>query len=150
MTCALSALRANKKLLKQNLSIFLDDPTMDWIIDSKPRQGGGDPEGGRSGGKGKGSAGNVSFLEDRMRVLHSKLEGVHPCDIMERELRSNTWKHIKENAKGCTAILDRARRSPDESAASQRGDASAGRGGAFNSGTADSKLLDVADQVFLL
>jgi len=150
MTCALSALRANKQLLKQNLSIFLDDPTMDWIIDSKPRQGGAGPEGGRSGGKGKGSAGNVSFLEDRMRVLDSKLEGAHPCDIMECELRSNTYEHIGKNVKGCTAILDRARRSPDESAASRSGDALAGRGRAFNSGTADAKMLDVADQVFLL
>jgi len=147
MTCVLSALRANKQLLKQNLSIFLDDPTMDWIIDSnKSRQGSGGAEGNMRGGKGEGSAGNVSFLQDRMKVLDDKLKGVHPCGIMERELQSNSCAHIKKNMKGLSAILERARTNPGESAS---GGSSTGRGGAFKSDTVELSLLDAADQVFL-
>jgi len=143
MTCVLSALRANKQLLKQNLSIFLDDPTMDWIIDSKHRQGGA--KGSENGGK-EGSAGDVSFLEERMKVLDSKLDGEHPCDIMKRELQSNTWEHVKRAHKGLNAILERARRSHSE-----KFSASAGCGGAFDSGGhyPGPKLLNVGDQVIL-
>jgi len=147
MTCVLSALRANKQLLKQNLSIFLDDPTMDWIIDSnKSRQGSGSAKGNTRGGKGKGSADSVSFLQDRMKALDDKLKGIHPCGIMECDLQSNSWAHIKENMKGLSAILERARRNPGESAS---GGSSTGRGRAFKSDTAELNLLDAADQVFL-
>ena len=131
MTCAMSALRANKHLLQQNLSIFLDDPTMDWIIDSKGRQGssgtseeqqhaaagagGSSKKRSRSGQPlaGQGSddeVGNkVVFLQRRMDVLESKLEGTHPCDVMLEEIGENKWEHVKGAKEGIHAILDRAR-----------------------------------------
>ena len=146
MACVLSALRANKQLLKQNLSIFLDDPTMDWIIDSKSRQGNGGAEGSRRGGKGKGSAQSVSFLQERMNVLESKLDGVHPCNIMECELQSNPFNHIKGNPQCLQAILKRARGNPGESAG---GGGFTRREGASKNDTVGSKMLDAADQVFL-
>ena len=122
MTSVVSALRDNRHLLKQNLSIFLDDPTMDWIVDNKGRQidegeqgqrEQGQSAGARARGQSKGAAGDGSFLRERMRVLDLKLAGSHPCDVMERDLQSSTWPHVSgpEPKKGISAILARARRS---------------------------------------
>lgn len=118
MTSVVSALRDNRHLLKQNLSIFLDDPTMDWIVDNnKKRQidegEQGQSAGARARGQSKGAAGDRSFLRERMRVLDLKLGGSHPCDVMEHDLQSSTWQHVSgpEPKKGISAILARARRS---------------------------------------
>ena len=115
MASVVSALRANKLLLKQNLKIFLDDPTMDWIADSKERfVNEGDGGEGASGGAGAGNqggraAGDQSFLRERMKVLDLKLDGVHPCDVMKRDMQSNKWDHIVASEQGIHAILGRAR-----------------------------------------
>mmetsp|Transcript_67358 Transcript_67358/g.109206 ORF Transcript_67358/g.109206 Transcript_67358/m.109206 type:complete len:100 (+) Transcript_67358:179-478(+) len=50
----------------------------------------------------------------------------------------------KKNMKGLSAILERARTNPGESAS---GGSSTGRGGAFKSDTVELSLLDAADQV---
>lgn len=117
MASVVSALRDNKLLLKQNLKIFLDDPTMDWIADSKGRAG-NEGDGGEGGGGGEGAGGqggradgDKGFLRERMKVLDLKLDGAHPCDVMKRDVKSNKWPHIVESEQGIRAILDRARQS---------------------------------------
>ena len=113
MTSVVSALRDNRRMLKQNLSIFLDDPTMDWIVDNKTRQiDVGDQAQGayaRGRSKSKGAAGDGSFLRERMRVLDDKLSGAHPCKVMQRDLQSSTWPHVsnREPQDGIRAILAR-------------------------------------------
>ena len=106
MTCAISALRANKQLLLQNLKIFLDDPTMDWILDTKARQG----ENGKAEHvEGRTDCFDGGFLKRRMAVLNAKLDGKHPADVMLDEMNDNQWTHIKKNMRGVKAILDRVR-----------------------------------------
>jgi DNA-dependent protein kinase catalytic subunit len=153
MTCVLSALRANKQMLIQNLSIFLDDPTMDWLVDSKNRQGlnleaedGGGGGGGRAAKTSaetplqprqalhpaKTSAGDVSFLRDRMQVLREKLNGKHPCEVMKIDIKSSKVPWVKEHERNIAALLDRV------------GSVKSNRPGAFS----QQPSLSAADQVF--
>jgi DNA-dependent protein kinase catalytic subunit len=153
MTCVLSALRANKQMLIQNLSIFLDDPTMDWLVDSKNRQGltleaedGGGGGGGRAAKTSaetplqprqalhpaKTSAGDISFLRDRMQVLREKLNGKHPCEVMKIDIKSSKVPWVKEHERNIAALLDRV------------GSVKSNRPGAFS----QQPSLSAADQVF--
>ena len=153
MTCVLSALRANKQMLIQNLSIFLDDPTMDWLVDSKNRQGlnleaedGGGEGGGRAAKTSAGtpvqprqavhpaktSAGDGSFLQDRMQVLREKLNGKHPCEVMKIDIKSSKVQWVKENELNIAALLDRV------------GSVKSNRPGAIS----QQPSLSAADQVF--
>ena len=142
MTCAMSALRANKHVLKQSLNIFIQDPTMDWIIDSKDRQG----QGAAVADGAALSAGSAGFLQERMQIFDSKLAGVHPCDVMLREVDCNTWSHVKNSRSGFEAILNRCRDTAAAATEGGRGGAR-GRAGAFDSGSSHDKYLGAADQV---
>jgi hypothetical protein len=123
MTCVMLALRANKHLLKQNLRIFLEDPTMDWIIENKRQAGAG---GGGVAGQGHDK---FLFLKERMQVLDCKLQGSHPCDVMLHEVGCNRQPIVKNNLKGFEAILGRVKGSP-VSLERETGDrGSGGRGG---------------------
>jgi DNA-dependent protein kinase catalytic subunit len=134
MTCVMLALRANRHLLKQNLSIFLDDPTMDWIIDNKRHAD--------AGGAGQG---HDKFLTERMHVLDCKLEGSHPCDVMLREVGCNRLPIVKNNLKGFEAILGRVKGSPvslsREPGNSDGGGREGRGGGAFDSHSVSGSSL---------
>ena len=154
MTCVMLALRANKHLLKQNLSIFLEDPTMDWIMDNKRY---GDAGGARDAGGGGGAGqGHDNFLNERMQVLDCKLEGSHPCDVMLRELGCHKRPMIKNNLKGFEAILGRVKGSPvslERAPGDKGGGGRGGRGGAIGrhsvsgSSLTNNNSLSAADQV---
>lgn len=142
MTCAMFALRANKHVLKQTLHIFIQDPTMDWIVDSKDRQG-------QSAAVADGaalSAGSAGFLQERMQIFDSKLAGAHPCDVMLREVDCNTWVHVKKSRSGFESILNRCRNTGAAATGGDEGGAR-GRAGAFDSGYSHNKYLGAADQV---
>jgi hypothetical protein len=151
MTCVMLALRANKHLLKQNLSIFLEDPTMDWIIENKRQAG--------AGGAGVAGQGHDKFLflSERMQVLDCKLQGSHPCDVMLHEVGCNRQPPVKNNLKGFEAILGRVKKSPVsiERDPGDRGGAGRGgrAGGAVGSHTVtgssltNNNFLSAADQV---
>ena len=89
------------------MKIFLDDPTIDWILDTKERQG----------GNGKAERVEVradcffdgGFFKRRVAVLNAKLDGKHPADVMLDEIKDTKWNHIKNNMRGVEAILDRVR-----------------------------------------
>ena len=142
MTCVLSALRANKQMLIQNLSIFLDDPTMDWIADSKDRSGfmEADAEDGVALGGGRAgntSAGDSTFLRDRMQVLKEKLNGKHPCEVMKIDIKSSRVPWVEGKRGNFNALLDRV----------GSFSAAASRPGPFSS---PQVSLSAADQVFSL
>jgi DNA-dependent protein kinase catalytic subunit len=150
MTCVMLALRANKHLLKQNLSIFLEDPTMDWIIDNKLQA-----DAGGGGGAGQGHD-KFLFLKERMQVLDCKLEGSHPCDVMLHEVGCNRQPMVKNNLKGFETILGRVKGSPvslEREPGDKGGGGRGGRGGAVGrhsiSGTllTNNNFLSAADQV---
>jgi DNA-dependent protein kinase catalytic subunit len=147
MTCVMLALRANKHLLKQNLSIFLEDPTMDWIIDNKSYAGAGVAgDAGGGGGAGQGHD-KFLFLQERMQVLERKLEGGHPCDVMLHEVGCNRLPIVKNNLKGFEAILGRVKGSP-VSLESEPGDrGGGGRGGRGRAIGKHNNSLTAADQV---
>jgi hypothetical protein len=152
MTCVVLALRANKHLLKQNLSIFLEDPTMDWIIDNKLHADAGGAGGG--GGAGQGHD-KFLFLKERMQVLDCKLEGRHPCDVMLHEVGCNRQPIVKNNLKGFETILGRVKGSPVslEREPGDKGDEGrGGRGGAVgrhsvSCSSLTNNSMSAADQV---
>jgi DNA-dependent protein kinase catalytic subunit len=165
MTCVMLALRANKHLIKQNLSIFLEDPTMDWIIDNKKQAGAGGAGGG--GGAGQGHD-KFLFLKERMQVLDCKLEGSHPCDVMLHEVGCNRQpfvipgggglSHIvNRHLKGFEAILGRVKGSPvsfEHESGDRGGVGRGGRGGGAvgrhsvsGSSLTNNNSLSAADQV---
>ncbi len=151
MTCVVLALRANKHLLKQNLSIFLEDPTMDWIIDNKLQA-----DAGGGGGAGQGQD-KFLFLKERMQVLDCKLEGSHPCDVMLHEVGCNRQPIVKNNLKGFEAILGRVKGSPvslelqpgDKGGGGRggRGGGAVGRHSVSGSSLTNNNSLSAADQV---
>jgi hypothetical protein len=151
MTCVMLALRANKHLLKQNLSIFLEDPTMDWIIENKRQAGAG---GGGVAGQGHDK---FLFLTERMQVLDCKLQGRHPCDVMLHEVGCNRQPIVKNNLKGFKAILGRVKGSPvslEREPGDRGGAGRGGRGGGAvgshsvtGSSLTNNNSLSAADQV---
>ena len=140
MACVLSALRTNKEVLKQNLTIFLEDPTIDWIIDSKAQKAhgmqAGEEEDSRPAQSKKLEQGH-GFLRDRMAVLECKLRGRHPCHVMKMDVKSNQLnQHIVENQTYINALLDRI-------AAPSAVRGAGGRASAF----ATEECLSAGDQV---
>ena len=139
MACVLSALRTNKEVLKQNLTIFLEDPTIDWIIDSKAQTAhgmqAGEDEDSRPAQSKKLEHGH-GFLRDRMAVLECKLRGRHPCHVMKMDVKSNGCPKIVENQTSINALLDRI-------AAPSAVRGAGGRASAF----ATEECLSAGDQV---
>jgi DNA-dependent protein kinase catalytic subunit len=145
MTCVMLALRANKHLLKQNLNIFLEDPTMDWIIDNKSYAGAGVAgDAVRGGGAAQG---HDNFLKERMQVLDCKLEGSHPCDVMRREVGCHKWPMVKDNLKGFEAILGRVKGSPVSLEREPGDGGGGGRGGRGRAVGRSNNFLSATDQV---